>query len=101
MTEGPVREAWVYLMANRYRGTIYTGMTTDLGRRTWEHKHGRGSAFTRRYGATRLVHAEAFERVDEAIAREKAIKKWLRDWKIALIEAGNPAWDDLYLTLPE
>ncbi len=67
---------WVYLMANRYRGTIYTGVT-------------------------RLVHVEPFERIVEAIAREKAIKKWLRAWKIELIESANPDWDDLFELLPD
>ncbi len=90
-----MRGGWVYLMASRYRGTIYTGVTADLSRRTWQHKHGGGSAFARRYGVTRLVHAEPFERIDEAIAREKAIKKWLRGWKIQLIERDNPDWLDL------
>jgi putative endonuclease len=70
-------------------------VTADLSRRTWQHKHGGGSAFAREYGAIRLVHAEHFEQIEEAIAREKAIKKWLRDWKIELIERENPDWLDL------
>jgi putative endonuclease len=96
-----MRGGWVYLMANRYRGTIYTGVTADMNRRAWQHRHGRGSAFARRYGLTRLVHVEPFERIDEAIAREKAIKKWYRSWKIELIEAHNPDWSDLYDFLPD
>jgi putative endonuclease len=91
-----VRGGWVYLLANRYRGTIYTGVTADLSRRAWQHKHGKGSAFARRCGATRLVHVEEFETIYDAIAREKAIKKWRRDWKIQLIEQANPEWTDLY-----
>ncbi len=91
-----MRGGYVYLMANRYRGTIYTGVTAELSRRAWQYKHGRGSAFDRRYGATRLVHAEQFETIYDAIAREKAIKKWRRDWKIQLIEEANPGWNHLY-----
>jgi putative endonuclease len=72
-----------------------------MNRRAWQHRHGRGSAFARRYGLTRLVHVEPFERIDEAIAREKAIKKWYRSWKIELIEAHNPDWSDLYDFLPD
>ena len=88
-------------MANRYRGTIYTGVTGDLGRRAWQHRHGAGSEFAARYGATRLVHVEPFERIDEAIAREKAIKKWRRAWKIELIERADPDWNDLFELLPD
>ena len=87
---------WVYLMADRYRGTIYTGVTADLARRTYQHRTGTGSRFVKKYEILRLVHAEPFERIDEAIAREKAIKKWRRAWKIELIERGNPDWLDLY-----
>ncbi|HEY0324820.1 MAG TPA: GIY-YIG nuclease family protein [Allosphingosinicella sp.] len=96
-----MRGGWVYLMANRYRGTIYTGVTGDLNRRAWQHRHGKGSEFASHYGATRLVHVEHFERIDEAIAREKAIKKWLRAWKIELIERDNPDWNDLFEYLPD
>jgi putative endonuclease len=91
-----MRSGWVYLLASRYRGTIYTGVTANLAQRTWQHRGGRGSEFAKRYGATRLVHAEEFPTTYEAIAREKAIKKWRRDWKIELIERGNPQWLDRY-----
>ena len=91
-----MRGGWVYLLANRYRGTIYTGVTADLARRAWRHRQGKGSAFAARYGACRLVHAEEYPTIDDAIAREKAIKKWRRDWKIELIEKANPDWLDLY-----
>ena len=87
---------WVYMMADRYRGTIYTGVTADIARRTYQHRSGGGSRFVKKYGLLRLVHAEFYERIDEAIAREKAIKKWRREWKIQLIEAGNPNWNDLF-----
>jgi len=91
-----VAGGWVYMMADRYRGTIYTGVTSDLAARVHAHRNGRGSKFCIRYGLKRLVYAQHFDRIDEAIAAEKAIKKWLRTWKIELIERANPDWDDLY-----
>ena len=91
-----MRGGWVYLTASRYRGTIYTGVTADLARRLYQHRAGKGSKFVKKYGAIRLVHAEHYPRIDEAIAREKAIKKWLRPWKIELIEKDNPEWIDMY-----
>ena len=91
-----MRGGWVYLLANRYRGTIYTGVTADLARRTWQHREGGGSRFAAHYGLTRLVHAEHYPTIDEAIAREKAVKKWHREWKIKLIEQDNPEWQDRY-----
>ena len=90
---------WIYLLANRYRGTIYTGVTSDLARRSWQHRAGQGSHFAARYGVSLLVYAERHDRIDDAIAREKAIKKWRRDWKIELIEQHNPDWRDLYEVL--
>ena len=86
---------WVYLLANRYRGTIYTGVTADLTRRTWQHREQAGG-FVGRYGVTRLVYAEPHDSIEAAIAREKAIKKWRRQWKIELIESQNPDWRDRY-----
>jgi putative endonuclease len=89
---------WVYIMADRYRGTLYIGVTRDIAARVWAHREGRGSKFCARYGLTRLVYAEA-PRIYEAIAREKAIKKWNRAWKIELIERANPDWEHLWNTL--
>jgi putative endonuclease len=83
-------------MADRYRGTMYIGATADLARRMSQNRDGRGSAFVTKYKLFRLVHAEHFERIDEAIAREKALKRWLRSWKIELVEKANPNWLDLY-----
>ena len=88
--------AWVYILANRYRGTTYTGVTRDIARRTWQHRTGNGSRFARRYNVYRLVYAEQTSSVVDAIAREKAIKKWNRDWKIELIEKAKPNWEDLF-----
>ena len=71
-------------------------MTSDLAARVYQHRCGQGSAFCRRYGLTRLVYAENYPRIDEAIAREKAMKAWKRSWKTKLIEQSNPGWDDLF-----
>ena len=87
---------WVYILASRRNGTLYTGVTANLPLRMVQHRDGRGSGFAAKYGVATLVHAEWFERIDEAIAREKAIKKWRRAWKIELIERGNPEWRDLF-----
>ena len=94
-----MKGGWVYIMADRYRGTLYIGVTSDLAARVWAHKEGRGSSFCARYGLTRLVYAEQAPTIAEAIAREKAMKKWNRAWKIELIEQANPDWDDLFATI--
>ncbi len=85
----------VYIMANRRNGTLYIGVTTNLPRRLYEHRNGLIEGFSKTYGVTRLVHAETFDRIDEAIFREKQFKKWRRSWKIDLIESSNPEWRDL------
>ena len=94
-----MRGGWVYIMADRYRGTLYIGVTSDIAARVWAHREGRGSSFCNRYGLTRLVYADQAPTIEEAIAREKAIKKWNRAWKIELIEGANPNWDDLWETI--
>jgi putative endonuclease len=91
-----MKGGWVYIVANRYRGTLYVGVTSNIAARSWQHRTGEGSDFTARYSLDRLVHAEPYPTIVEAIAREKALKKWRRDWKIGLIEQGNPDWDDLF-----
>ncbi len=88
--------AWVYIMSNRKDGVLYIGVTADLSRRIVQHREGKGSAFCRRYGLTRLVYAEKHDSIEDAIAREKAMKAWKRAWKIELIEGVIPAWDDLF-----
>lgn len=80
----------VYILASGRNGTLYTGVTGDLPQRCWQHHNGEGSEFTRRYKVHPLVHAEAFGDVNDAIAREKAIKKWRREWKLELIERDDP-----------
>ena len=83
-------------MSNRRDGVLYIGVTADLSRRIVQHREGKGSAFCRRYGLTRLVYAEEHDSIEDAIAREKAMKAWKRAWKIELIEGVNPGWDDLF-----
>jgi putative endonuclease len=87
---------WVYILASERDGTINVGVTNDLSRRVWEHKENIGSHFTRRYNVKRLVWSEEYQDINEAIAREKQLKKWRRQWKCKLIESVNPMWDDLY-----
>ena len=82
-------------MASEPNGLIYVGMTADLKRRVREHKAGTFDGYTREHGCTDLVWFERHARVTAAIAREKRLKKWNRDWKVALIEAANPDWRDL------
>jgi putative endonuclease len=86
-------------MADRYRGTLYIGVTSNIAARIWSHREGRGSRFCEQYGLTRLVYAEQAPTIEEAIAREKAMKKWNRAWKIELIESANPGWLDLFETI--
>jgi putative endonuclease len=94
-----MKGGWVYLMSNRYRGGLYSGVTADLPARIHTHREGRGSAHVREHGLFHLVWAESFPTIDEAIAFEKRLKRWRRTWKFALIERANPDWDDLYPSL--
>lgn len=87
---------WVYLLASRRHGTLYLGVTSDLVRRVSEHKAKAIPGFTARYGVERLVWFEAHDDPTGPIIREKAIKKWRRDWKVRLIEEQNPEWYDLF-----
>jgi putative endonuclease len=93
------RGGWVYIMANRYRGPIYVGVTAHLAARIHQHRHGDGSDFCRRYGLIRLVWAERGEAIEDCITYEKRIKRWRREWKFELIERCNPEWQDLYGSL--
>ena len=86
---------YVYILASRHHGTLYIGITNDIGARLELHRSGRGSRFVHKYEVFRLVHLEEFATPQEAIAREKQLKFWKRDWKIKLIEAENPDWNDL------
>ena len=90
------RGGWVYIMADRYRGTMYVGVTSDLPMRIAQHREGKGAEFCAKYGLTRFVWAERGDTIEDCILQEKRIKRWRRDWKFALIEKANPDWDDLF-----
>jgi len=85
----------VYVLASGRHGTLYIGITNNLAFRLDQHRQGRGSEFVRKYGVNRLVYVEEYPTSIEAIAREKQLKKWKRDWKIQLIEKDNLEWRDL------
>jgi len=85
----------VYLMASRRNGTLYVGVTSDLLQRIAQHRGGTFDGFTRDYGVEMLVWFEQHATMEQAILREKRIKKWRRAWKLELIEAANPEWRDL------
>jgi putative endonuclease len=89
----------VYLLASRRHGTLYLGVTNDLARRVQQHKAKEIRGFTAQYGVDRLVWFEMYDDPTAAITREKAVKKWRRDWKIRLIEGQNPQWRDLFATI--
>ena len=90
-----MKGGWTYMMSDRYRGAIYTGVTADLPARIYQHRTN-PQGFVGRYGLTRLVLAEWHDDIRDAIAREKALKKWRREWKIRLIEEQNPDWRDRF-----
>ncbi len=89
------RRGYVYILASQKNGTLYTGVTSDLATRLLQHQTGTGSKFAARYGAMRLVWFDEYDLIVDAIAREKAIKKWPRQWKIRMIEERNPGWHDI------
>jgi putative endonuclease len=93
------RNSAVYIMASRRNGTLYVGVTNNLALRVYQHRSGAGSVFTAKYGVKLLVWYEFYSDVNEAIAREKQLKKWERKWKLKLIEDINPKWADLYKSL--
>ncbi len=94
-----LRSAYVYIMTNRPMGILYVGVTNNLPARIFAHRSGTGSAFCKKWSLNKLVYAEPFDRIDEAIVREKALKKWNRIWKLRLISEANPDWIDLFETL--
>ncbi len=89
------RNPAVYIMASGFHGTLYTGVTSDLLKRLAQHRQGTFAGFSSQYGCKRLVWFEMHSTMEAAIVREKRVKRWRRDWKLKLIEAGNPAWRDL------
>ena len=90
------KQFFVYILASARNGTIYTGMTSNLPQRIWQHKHHVAEGFTNDHNVTTLVWFELHENAEAAITREKQLKKWDRKWKLELIEAENPTWRDLY-----
>ena len=90
---------WVYIMADRYRGAMYVGVTADLASRIHQHRSGDGSDFCARYGLSRLVWAERGDDIASCIEHEKRLKRWRREWKFELVEEGNPEWQDMFDTL--
>ena len=90
---------YVYILASKRNGTLYTGITNNLIRRVYEHKNDMIDSFTKKYHVHKLVYYEQTDDINSAIQREKQLKKWRRQWKIDLIEKNNPNWDDLYKVL--
>jgi putative endonuclease len=90
---------WFYFMTNRRNGILYAGVTSNLPRRAFEHRAGLVAGFTKRYGLKILVYCEHYDDIRLAIQREKTVKHWPRAWKVRLIQAENPEWNDLYDTL--
>ncbi|WP_029934404.1 GIY-YIG nuclease family protein [Sphingomonas sp. UNC305MFCol5.2] len=90
---------YVYIVANRKNGALYTGVTADIAQRVWQHRNRTGSRFTTEHEIFHLVYVEFHEEIEDAIVREKRIKKWRRAWKVALIEESNPDWRDLWFDL--
>ncbi|HEV2818803.1 MAG TPA: GIY-YIG nuclease family protein [Allosphingosinicella sp.] len=91
-----MKGGWVYIMTNKPHGVLYAGVCADIVERVAQHREGKGSNFCKRYNLTRLVLAEPYPTIEEAIAREKAIKEWRRAWKLRLIAEATPTWDDLW-----
>ncbi len=91
-----MKSGYVYILANKRNGTLYVGVTSDLVKRVWEHKNDFVDGFTKRYGVHSLAWYEEHDTIEDAIAREKSIKRWRREWKLRRIEQMNPTWRDLY-----
>ena len=90
------KQFYVYILANKRNGTLYLGVTSDLVKRVWQHKNGWVQGFTKKYGVKKLIYYEIYETAENAITREKQLKKWRRAWKLELIEEQNSQWRDLY-----
>lgn len=90
------KKYYVYILAKARNSTFYVGVTSNLQKRIWEHKNETADGFTKKYGIKTLVYYEVFEDPENAIKREKRLKKWNRGWKMEIIEQMNPEWNDLY-----
>ena len=93
------RQYYVYILATKRNGTLYIGVTSNLIKRIYEHKNNLVEGFTQQHDIHNLVYYEVTESAESAIRKEKQLKKWKREWKIRLIEKGNPGWKDLSLEL--
>jgi len=91
-----MKDYYVYILSSKKNGTLYVGITSNLPKRVWEHKNKVAIGFTEKYDVTSLVYYERYEDPENAILREKRLKKWKRKWKLELIEKMNPEWNDLY-----
>ncbi|MCP4705855.1 MAG: GIY-YIG nuclease family protein [candidate division Zixibacteria bacterium] len=91
-----MKQSYVYIMASGRIGTLYIGVTSDLIKRVYEHKNNMADGFTKKHNVHDLVYYEIYESMEQAIVREKQMKKWRRKWKIDLIEKNNNDWHDLY-----
>jgi putative endonuclease len=91
-----MKQPAVYILASGRNGTLYIGVTSNLTQRVWQHREGLADGFTKQYGVKMLVWYEQHATMESAISREKAMKKWLRKWKLAIIEKTNPYWHDLW-----
>ena len=90
---------FIYILASKRNGTLYIGVTNNLLERVNQHTNNLVNGFTKKYDVHNLVYYEAYKNIEDAIAREKCMKKWKRKWKLELIESSNPNWEDLYYTL--
>lgn len=91
-----MRNFYVYILCSRRNGTLYTGVTSNLIKRVYEHKNNLADGFTKKYCIHHLVWYEVHQTAENAITREKQIKEWKRAWKLQLVEEANPSWKDLY-----
>ena len=91
-----MKSYYIYILAGKRNGTLYTGVTNNLIKRVYEHKNKLVKGFTKKYSINKLVYYEQTENVHSAIQREKTLKNWKREWKLELIEKSNPEWEDLY-----
>lgn len=94
-----MKVSYVYILASKRNGTLYTGVTSDLVKRTYEHKQGLVDSFTKKHDIKLLVYFEEFADIEDALKREKNIKAWKREWKVKTIEEANPQWLDLYANI--
>lgn len=91
-----MKNSYLYILASKKNGTLYIGVTSDIVKRVYEHKNNLVEGFTNKYEVHDLVYYQVFEDIEEAIKREKQLKKWKRSWKVRIIEESNPEWKDLY-----